>query len=73
MVAASSSSIPEVVGDAGILFDPKAVGDLADILLNLLDAPSEGDRLIAKGHDRHRQFSWATTAAQTVQVYRDLL
>jgi glycosyltransferase involved in cell wall biosynthesis len=31
VVAANSSSIPEVVGDAGILFEPKAVEKLADI------------------------------------------
>jgi glycosyltransferase involved in cell wall biosynthesis len=72
VVAANSSSIPEVVGDAGILFDPKAADDLADILLNLLDAPSERDRLIAKGFDRNKQFSWDKTAAQTIAAYRSL-
>jgi glycosyltransferase involved in cell wall biosynthesis len=72
VVAADSSSIPEVVGDAGILFQPKAVGDLADILLNLLDSPNERDRLIAKGFDRHKRFSWDKTAAQTVEVYRSV-
>jgi glycosyltransferase involved in cell wall biosynthesis len=73
VVASNSSSIPEVVGDAGILFEPKAARDLADILLNLLDSPSDRDRLIAKGHDRHQRFSWDKTAAQTVEVYRSLL
>ncbi len=72
VVASNSSSIPEVVGDAGILFDPKAANDLADILLSLLDSPSERDRLIAKGFDRHQQFSWDKTAAQTVAVYQSL-
>lgn len=73
VVASNSSSIPEVVGDAGILFEPKAAQDLADILLNLLDSPSERDRLIARGHHRRQQFSWDRTAAQTVEVYRSLL
>ena len=72
VVAANSSSIPEVVGDAGILFDPKAANDLADILLSLLDSPSERDRLIAKGFDRNKQFSWDKTAEQTVAVYKSL-
>jgi glycosyltransferase involved in cell wall biosynthesis len=72
VVAANSSSIPEVVSDAGILFDPKAASDLADILLNLLDSPSERDRLIAKGFDRNQRFSWDKTAAQTIAVYRSL-
>jgi glycosyltransferase involved in cell wall biosynthesis len=72
VVAANSSSIPEVVGDGGILFDPKAVGDLTDILLDLIDSPSKRDQLIAKGHDRRQQFSWDKTTAQTVAVYQSL-
>jgi glycosyltransferase involved in cell wall biosynthesis len=73
VVASNSSSIPEVVGDAGILFEPKAAKDLADILLHLLDSPSVRDRLIAKGHQRRQEFSWDKTATQTVDVYRSLL
>jgi glycosyltransferase involved in cell wall biosynthesis len=73
VIAADSSSIPEVVGDAGILFPPKAAGELADIMLHLLDSPSERDRLIAKGFDRCQQFSWDKTAEATVAVYRSLL
>ena len=72
VVAANSSSIPEVVGDGGILFDPKAIGDLTDILLDLIDSSSKRDRLITKGHDRCKQFSWDKTAAQTVAVYQSL-
>lgn len=71
-VASNTSSIPEVVGDAGILFDPKAVGDLADILLFLLDNPAERDRLITKSIERAKAFSWDKTVAQTVEVYRSL-
>lgn len=73
VVASDSSSIPEVVGDAGILFAPKAVKDLTDILLNLLNSPSERDRLIAKGYERNKLFSWDKTADQTVQIYQSLL
>jgi glycosyltransferase involved in cell wall biosynthesis len=73
VIAADSSSIPEVVGDAGILFPPKAAGDLADIMLSVLDSPSERDRLIAKGLDRCQQFSWDKTAKATLNIYRSLL
>jgi glycosyltransferase involved in cell wall biosynthesis len=72
VVASNCSSIPEVVGDAGILFDPKSTGDLADILLSLLDNPTERDRLIAKGHQRAQVFSWDQTVAQTLNVYRSV-
>ncbi|MEQ9370301.1 MAG: glycosyltransferase family 1 protein [Coleofasciculus chthonoplastes F3-SA18-01] len=72
VVASDCSSIPEVVGDAGILFDPESIGDLADILLSLLDSPTERDRLIAKGHQRAQAFSWDKTVAQTLDVYRSV-
>lgn len=71
-VASNCSSIPEVVGDAGVLFDPKSTEDLADILLFLLDSPAERDRLITKGYQRAKLFSWDKTVAQTVEVYRSV-
>lgn len=70
VVASNSSSIPEVVGDAGLLFDPSSIGDLADILLFLVAHPAERDRLIAKGYQRAKLFSWDKTASETIDVYR---
>ena len=72
VIASNCSSIPEVVGDAGILFDPKATHDLADILLLLLRSSTERDRLIEKGYQREKQFSWDKTVAQTLKVYQSL-
>jgi glycosyltransferase involved in cell wall biosynthesis len=73
VVASNCSSIPEVVGDAGLLFDPKSTTDLADILLLLLDNSVERDRLIDKGYERAKTFSWDKTAAQTINVYRSVV
>lgn len=73
VVAADSSSIPEVVGEAGMLFEPKAVNDLADILLHLLTSSSEREQLINRGYKRAQTFNWNITAEQTTQVYRSLL
>lgn len=71
-IASNNSSIPEVVGDAGILFDPKAINDLADILLFLFDNPTERERLIEKGCQRAKMFSWDKTVAQTIEVYKSV-
>lgn len=68
-IAANTSSIPEVVGDAGILFSPTATHDLADILLDLVERPTERERLIQKGFERSQLFSWDKTVAQTLEVY----
>jgi glycosyltransferase involved in cell wall biosynthesis len=69
-IAANTSSIPEVVGDAGLLFEPNATGDLADIMLSLLDHPTERNHLISKGFEQAKKFSWDKTAAQTMAVYQ---
>lgn len=72
VIAANCSSIPEVVGDGGILFDPKSTEELTDSLLMLLDCPAKRDRLIEKGYQRSKLFSWDKTAAQTLDVYRSV-
>ena len=72
VVASNSSSLPEVIGDAGILFNPKATRDLADILLSLLDSSAKRDRLIARGYQRAQAFSWDKTVSQTLDVYHSV-
>lgn len=72
VIATNSSSVPEVVGDAGILLDPDSIGDLADSLLFLADNPVERDRLVEKGLERCKQFDWNKTTAQTIEVYRSV-
>jgi glycosyltransferase involved in cell wall biosynthesis len=72
VVVARSSSIPEVVGDAGIYFEPKATDELADILIDLFVNSALRAKLISEGSARAQEFSWKKTAEQTAQVYRSL-
>jgi glycosyltransferase involved in cell wall biosynthesis len=71
-VVSNASSLPEVVGDAGLLFDPRALDELTDILLSLTENDALRRGLIEKGRLRAREFSWAKTVAQTVEVYRSV-
>jgi glycosyltransferase involved in cell wall biosynthesis len=73
VVASNTSSLPEVVGDAGILFDPKSVDTLTDILISLLDNVMERERLVEIGYERVKYFSWDKTISQTLKVYQKLL
>jgi glycosyltransferase involved in cell wall biosynthesis len=70
VIASYASSIPEVVGDAGLLFNPNSIQDLTDRLLFLIENPSEREILIARGLEQAEKFSWDKTAAQTVEAYR---
>ncbi|WP_295383894.1 glycosyltransferase family 1 protein [uncultured Thiodictyon sp.] len=60
--AANASSIPEVVGDAGLLFDPLDVPAIAASLARLLQDQELRTRLIAAGLERASHFTWDTAA-----------
>ncbi len=69
VIASNRASIPEVVGEAGLLFDPTSIDALVESLLFLADNPRERDKLVAKGRQRTKLFSWEQTAKQTIEVY----
>jgi len=73
VIAANSSSIPEVVGDASLLFDPRAVDELADALSSVAGNPEYRASLIKKGRERAKMFSWEITLRKTLEVYRTVL
>jgi glycosyltransferase involved in cell wall biosynthesis len=73
VITSSTSSIPEVVGDAAIQIDPKNESQLQSALARVLGDPTLRDRLRAAGLQRAKMFSWESTARQTLQVYRDTL
>lgn len=72
-VVSNSSSLPEVVGDAGILFDPRKIDDLAEIMIGLHAGRIDRAPWIARGLDRSNSFSWIVTARRTLDVYRSLI
>lgn len=73
VIASNVTSIPEVVGDAGILVDPYNVNEIADAMVNLFGNNKLRNELINKGRGRIKHFSWDKTAKETVEVYREAL
>jgi glycosyltransferase involved in cell wall biosynthesis len=63
VVASSVTSIPEVVGDAGLLCDPNSIEAFADALRRLLGDEALGSELRAHGLERAASFSWEATGA----------
>jgi glycosyltransferase involved in cell wall biosynthesis len=72
VITSNSSSLPEVVGEAGVLVDPTDIPALADAMAALLDSPELQNRLAGEALERSSRFSWRTTAAQIAAVYRRL-
>lgn len=73
VIAANTSSIPEVVGDAARLFDPDDVGTLARHIQTMLDSPDELALMRGQGLEQAEQFSWANSAQEMITVYRKAL
>ncbi len=72
VACSSSSSLPEVAGNAAVFFDPASSESIAETLLQLL---ADDDRLFAmkrEGIERAARFSWDNTAARTLDLYRNL-
>lgn len=72
VLASSATSLPEVVGDAGLLADPDDVDAMRAGLLRLLDDRAGAQQLAAAGLARAAGFSWARCAAETRAVYRQV-
>jgi glycosyltransferase involved in cell wall biosynthesis len=70
VIAADRASLPEVVGDAGLLIDPDRPISIAAALILVLSDGSVRARLGEAGITRAAQFSWARTAKETLAVYR---
>ena len=71
-ICSNTSSIPEVVGDAAILIEPKNAELWAEKIANLLDNPSLQKELKQKGPLQAGKFSWEKTAKETLEVYKKL-
>jgi glycosyltransferase involved in cell wall biosynthesis len=69
VACSNASSLPEVVGCAGLLFDPRDVDAQADAIKSLLTNQSLRAELAERGLDRAGRFSWAETAEQTRRAY----
>lgn len=70
VVGSSTSSIPEVVGEAGELFNPLSISDGARAVLAVLENDERARSLSRAGIERARFFSWERTAMATVEGYR---
>jgi glycosyltransferase involved in cell wall biosynthesis len=73
VVVSNVSSLPEVVGDAGILIDPNDVDAWAVALHRVLTDDELHAELSTKGSKRAALFSWERTARETLNVYRKVV
>lgn len=69
IVASKVGSIPEVVGDAGILVDPKSSDEIAGGISSVLKMDKkEYNRMVSEGLAQAKKFDWEDTAKKTLEV-----
>jgi glycosyltransferase involved in cell wall biosynthesis len=73
VVASGTSSLPEVIGEAGITVNPDDAEGLADAICRVLDDGRLRSSMIAAGLEQAKRFSWEATSRETIAVYRELL
>jgi len=71
VIAADRTSLPEVLGDAGILCDPLNIDELADAMKRLLGDEELRQRCSRKGLKRAAMYSWERVVKETVQIFKE--
>ncbi|MEL7571130.1 MAG: glycosyltransferase family 1 protein [Eubacteriaceae bacterium] len=72
VICSNTSSLPEVVGNAGILFPPKDIYSLVNAVLGLLENPWLYKDLRERGLIKASEYSWEFTAKQIIKIFYDL-
>lgn len=73
VITSNTSSLPEVVGDAGIMVDPNDVGSLTEYINEILTNDGLNGDLRKKSLERAQIFSWKKTAKETWKIYEELM
>lgn len=72
VITSNTASLPEVVGDAGIMVNPYDTDKLSEMILKVLTDNSLQKKLSEKGLNRARQFTWENTAKTIFKTFEKL-
>ena len=73
VVCSNAGSIPEVVGNAALLFDPYSVESIRDTITSVVYDDKLRLSLTLKGFKQVKKFSWEKCARETYKVYKEVL
>jgi len=72
VIVSHSSSLPEIVGDAGILIDPYQPDEIFQALKQVLLDPVLTNTLHKKSEQQAKKFKWEKTVQETIELFRKL-
>jgi glycosyltransferase involved in cell wall biosynthesis len=70
VIASTAGSVPEVVGDAGLLLDPLDQAAWTNAIVDIVNDEQKRARMRAAGLRRASEFTWRRTALLTLDAYR---
>lgn len=73
VIASTTSSMPEVVGEAAIMVNPYDIEGLADAMCRVLTNKELRLKMKKQGIERAKMFSWKRCATETLEVYKNLI
>ena len=73
VITGNRTSLPEVVGDAGLQVDPFQIDAIADAIEKVLSDEKLSSELSERGLKRAEKFSWGSTARQTLAVFERIV
>ncbi|HKO07859.1 MAG TPA: glycosyltransferase, partial [Alphaproteobacteria bacterium] len=73
VISSNVSAVPEILGDAGLLIDPRDVESLAAAMRRLEEEPALRGELVERAARRARRFSWQEAARKVAEIYREAL
>jgi glycosyltransferase involved in cell wall biosynthesis len=73
VVCTNGGSVPEIVGEAGLYFDPESSDAMENAILEVLENPATANELIARGRQQLGHYSWKKCASETLDLYRAII
>lgn len=73
VVSSNKGSLPEVIGNAGVYFDPYDYEEMAEKILSVIDSQKKRQELIKLGLTQYSKYSWDTCANKTMKIYKSII
>jgi glycosyltransferase involved in cell wall biosynthesis len=73
VITSNISSLPEVVGDAGVLVDPYKVDEIAEAMYRVISDQTLREDMVRKGLQRVKIFSWEKAAREMLQIIKSIV
>ncbi len=73
VISSNRSSMPEVIGNAGLFFNPEQAAELKSAIVKVVEDQHLRETLVAFGYERIKEFSWQKCMENTLKEYQELL